>query len=103
ARRRQGARTGPPDRAPRRAWRLPPRRAAGRPGDPPDGGAVTSQGDRMTNSEAGQGATVPRVLAVIPARGGSKGVPAKNLAPVGGVPLVARAVRECRASRLVTD
>ncbi|QEU92260.1 N-acylneuraminate cytidylyltransferase [Streptomyces kanamyceticus] len=49
------------------------------------------------------GTQVRRVLAVIPARGGSKGVPAKNLAPVGGVPLVARAIRECRASRLVTD
>lgn len=45
----------------------------------------------------------PAVLAVIPARGGSKGVPSKNLAAVGGVPLVVRAVHQCRASRLVTD
>lgn len=34
-----------------------------------------------------------QVLAVIPARGGSKGVPGKNVARIGGVPLVARAVR----------
>ncbi|MFJ9802102.1 cytidylyltransferase domain-containing protein [Streptomyces wuyuanensis] len=43
------------------------------------------------------------VLAVIPARGGSKGVPGKNLAAVGGLPLVARAVRACTGSSLVTD
>jgi CMP-N-acetylneuraminic acid synthetase/spore coat polysaccharide biosynthesis predicted glycosyltransferase SpsG len=35
------------------------------------------------------GAPRPRVLLVIPARGGSKGIPRKNLSPIGGKPLIA--------------
>lgn len=37
-------------------------------------------------------------VALIPARGGSKGVPRKNVLRVGGLPLVARAVRAARAT-----
>ena len=38
------------------------------------------------------------VVALIPARGGSKGVPRKNVLPVAGVPLIARAVASARAA-----
>lgn len=44
-----------------------------------------------------------RVLAVVPARGGSKGVPGKNLAKVGEDPLIARAVRALRSSARVDE
>ena len=42
------------------------------------------------------------VLAVIPARGGSKGLPGKNLAELGGVPLIVWSIRAALDSELVT-
>lgn len=42
-----------------------------------------------------------KVLAVIPARGGSKGVPGKNIRPLGGKPLLAWSVEAARQSRYI--
>lgn len=42
-----------------------------------------------------------RVLALIPARGGSKGLPGKNILPLGGRPLLAWTIRAARASRYI--
>jgi N-acylneuraminate cytidylyltransferase len=41
------------------------------------------------------------VLAIVPARGGSKGVPGKNLRPLAGKPLIAWTIDEARKSRLI--
>ena len=49
----------------------------------------------------------PSVLAIIPARGGSKGIPRKNLIDIGGKPLVAYsievALRSQRVSRVIVS
>jgi len=42
------------------------------------------------------------VVALIPARGGSKAIPRKNVAPLGGRPLLAWSVDAARESRAVT-
>lgn len=39
------------------------------------------------------------VLVLIPAREGSKGLPNKNILPLGGVPLIAHTIRAARAAR----
>jgi N-acylneuraminate cytidylyltransferase len=41
------------------------------------------------------------IVAIIPARGGSKGIPGKNLRTVAGIPLVVRAVSAARSCGLI--
>jgi len=45
--------------------------------------------------------TTPSVLALIPARGGSKGVPRKNILPIAGKPLIAYSILQAHASGLI--
>jgi YrbI family 3-deoxy-D-manno-octulosonate 8-phosphate phosphatase len=42
------------------------------------------------------------VLAIIPARGGSKGLPRKNVLPVAGLPLIAWTIMAAKAARTVS-
>lgn len=46
--------------------------------------------------------TRPHILALVPARGGSKSIPRKNLILVGGKPLIAHSLEQAGASRFVT-
>ena len=42
-----------------------------------------------------------KILAIIPARGGSKGVPRKNIKMLAGKPLIAWAIEEAKKSKLI--
>lgn len=42
------------------------------------------------------------ILAIIPARGGSKGIPGKNIKPIAGKPLIAWMIAAARGSKYVT-
>lgn len=44
-----------------------------------------------------------KVLAIIPARGGSKGLPGKNIRPLLGKPLIGWTIEQARASRYITE
>jgi N-acylneuraminate cytidylyltransferase len=44
-----------------------------------------------------------RYVALIPARGGSRGIPLKNIAPIGGKPLVYWVTSACSASRHLSE
>lgn len=44
-----------------------------------------------------------KILTIIPARGGSKGVPGKNIKMLGGKPLIAYTIQAAQQATLVTD
>jgi CMP-N,N'-diacetyllegionaminic acid synthase len=54
------------------------------------------------SSGASSPRAAPEVLAVIPARGGSKGIPRKNLVELGGKPLLAHSIEHARACASIT-
>ena len=44
-----------------------------------------------------------KILAVIQARGGSKGIPKKNIYPINGYPLISYTIAAARKSNLISD
>lgn len=74
------------------------------PGSSPDDTARAGAGRPASRAATGDETLTegggPRRLALIPARGGSKGVPGKNLRQIGGTSLLARAIAAARATGL---
>lgn len=56
----------------------------------------------LAASAVAVGRRAPTVVAIVPARAGSKGIPRKNSKPFGGIPLIARAVQGAVAAHRVT-
>lgn len=44
-----------------------------------------------------------KMIAIIPARGGSKGLPGKNIKPLNGLPMIGYAIREAQKSEYISD
>ena len=44
-----------------------------------------------------------KILAIIPARAGSKGLPGKNIRPLGGIPLIGWSIKAAEFSHHITD
>src|SRR5262249_25075379 len=63
---------------------------------------VTARRARDLAFERNASMSKPDVLALIPARGGSKSVPRKNLLPVGGKPLIAYSIGHALAASSIT-
>lgn len=57
----------------------------------------------MSGSQSTAPQQRPRVLVVIPARGGSKGIPRKNVCPIAGKPLMAWVIEAAQQSGVVDD
>lgn len=44
-----------------------------------------------------------KIVAIIPARGGSKGIPMKNIQPIGGIPLISRCIKAAQDSKYINE
>jgi CMP-N,N'-diacetyllegionaminic acid synthase len=69
---------------------------------PPPGPPPAAAAAGRPRPPGGPARSTRTCVAIIPARGGSKGIARKNARPFGGVPLIVRAVRGALAARLVT-